>query len=122
MADGEPLKIAENGDTYVREDLAGTFADLTLPLPDRLEYFVREWRSPFKSVEPSVMEGFGPKLLEEAAGILRSATSAANRRGRSQQIVQDRLHWAVQEIAFLRNIIREELKQDPTFYRPVPNA
>jgi hypothetical protein len=119
---GVALKIAANGDTLVREDLVGTFADPTLPLPDRLEYFVREWRSPFKSVEPSITEGFGPKLLEEAADILRSATSAANRRGKAQAVVQDQLHWAAREISFLREIIREKLHEDPVFFRQKPDV
>jgi hypothetical protein len=99
------LKILQNGEVVVAEDLKGTFADPTLPLPERMRLLAEELRMP---------------LLFEAADHLASVRSSAERRGRASQATVALLKRAQGEIGFLRQFIREKTGSDPDYFEQMP--
>jgi hypothetical protein len=108
------LEIGETGDVSVPDELKGTWADRTLPLPERLELLI---------VVPEMCLMSSARvasLLNEALDHLKPARDVAMRRGRQMQTIQEQLHRARQEVMFLRQYIREEIGKDPEFFQQMP--
>ena len=108
------LEILESGEVAVPDELKGTWADRTLPLPERMGLLIGAVDEPF-AVSDQVIS-----LLNEALDHLKPARDVAVRRGRQMRTIQDQLHRAQQEVTFLRNYICERIGKDPEFFQQMP--
>ena len=108
------LEISETGEVTVPDELKGTWADRTLPLPERLELFIAATDMSFALSAQAV------SLLNEVLDHLKPVRDVAVRRGRVMQTVQEQLHRAQLEVNFLRKYIRERIGKDPEFFQQMP--
>lgn len=105
------LEINESGAVTVSDELKDTYRDPTLPLEQRLDKLSR-------TKEMDEISG-AYALLTEASDFIASSRTAAGRRGRAQETVQANLHWAAQEIMFLRAFIKEKGLDSPNYVRVI---
>ena len=108
------LEIGETGEVIVPDEIRGTWADRTLPLPERLELFIAATDMSFAVSAQAV------SLLNEVLDHLKPARDVAVRRGRMMQTVQGQLHRAQEEVTVLRKYIRQEIGKDPEFFQQMP--
>jgi len=104
----DELEIAQDGTISVPDELKGTYQDFTCSLPARMRLLVEH----MLQLPPGAAS-----LLSEAIDLLESNRTAAARRGRAQDAVQEQLHFAAQEISFLKDFIRKKGLEVPEFIR-----
>lgn len=94
------IEIAQSGEVIVDPSIKGGFADPALPLAIRLEKLGLE-------ISKMDFDGIAKvySLVFEAADIVRSNQTAAERRASAQRNVQKLLHHSQAEIRFLRQYI-----------------